>query len=872
MKRFFALVAFLSTSSAAAQPGTEAPDGGAPVGTLTRAPVLVRSVEARYPEGALDAGLTGTVVMEIDLSDTGGVTDARVVESAGPDFDAAALEAVHNFEFSPAEVDGKPAPVRIVYSYQFLFRQEVVEAPLPEDVVNFSGTLLERGTRVPLRHATVAIGWGDRVREATSGEDGTFRIHNVPAGLWPVVVTAEGYTRYEVQEEIREKEATVVTYFVRRAADSPYETVVVGQRERKEVARVSLRQEEIRLVPGTQGDALKVVQNLPGVARAPFSMGLLIVRGGKPWDTRVYVDETPIPLLFHFGGLYATFNSNLLEEINFEPGNFDAEHGRSIGGLVTAKTRTPSKEGVHGYVDVNLIDTSLLVETPVNERWSVAVGARRSYIDVLLPLAIDLVVPQANALSFTVAPRYYDYQIKAERREKNSQDRFFVSFFGSNDRLAFLLPNPAFDPEGRSNFETLLSYNRLAAHWEKRAGPSLSTTTHATVGFDQFNFGSGDDLYFRTTLYPTTVRQAFDLEAGRMLTLTFGADLFLLPYTYSTQGPPRFKFNQIPDPFLSRQLIREDRSTLTFEPGLFLDVVLKPAERLKLVPSVRADYDSLMRDGWLDPRFSAFLKVADRTTLKGAVGLFHQPPDYRQGLLSPKFGNPDLLPEGAIHTSVGVEQAVTEVISIDLQGFYKSLFHQSQATLAPPAGTEATVDTVDLRYTSTGVGRTFGGELLIRHQLSRNFFGWIAYSLSRAERIYAGHSSYDLHPLDQPHNLVAVASYQLPYDFVLGAKVRYASGALNTPANGAIYDVNGNYYYPLYRSLFSRRLPAFFQADVRLDKRFVFERWMLALYADVQNVTNRQNVEGVVNNFDYTDEQYLHGLPILPSLGVRGEF
>ncbi len=33
---------------------------------------------------------------------------------------------------------------------------------------------------------------------------------------------------------------------------------------------------------------------------------------------------------------------------------------------------------------------------------------------------------------------------------------------------------------------------------------------------------------------------------------------------------------------------------------------------------------------------------------------------------------------------------------------------------------------------------------------------------------------------------------------------------------------------------------------MRVDKRFVFERWMLALYVDVQNATNRANVEGTI--------------------------
>ena len=47
---------------------------------------------------------------------------------------------------------------------------------------------------------------------------------------------------------------------------------------------------------------------------------------------------------------------------------------------------------------------------------------------------------------------------------------------------------------------------------------------------------------------------------------------------------------------------------------------------------------------------------------------------------------------------------------------------------------------------------------------------------------------------------------------------------------------------------------------------------MLSLYCDVQNVTNRMNVETTVQNYDYTKEAYLTGLPILPVLGAKGEW
>ncbi len=864
------LLIFLLCTAAFAQP-----DAGAPTGTLTKAPTLLKQVEAIYPPLALDAGSGGTVVMEIDIGADGKVVAAGVIQSAGAEFDQAALEAVRQFEFTPAEVDGTPTAVRIQYSYEFFFRPEVVTSALGADggaaaeVVNFEGTLVERGTRAPLPGATIAIGELNTV----SDDQGRFSFVAVPLGAQKVVVVAPDYARYEGVEQIKPGEKTVATYFVRRKVYGAFETVVRAPRERKEIAQITLKQEEMRLIPGTNGDAFKVVQNLPGVARSPFGIGLVIVRGSNPYDTRTYVDDAQVPLLFHFGGLFSTFNSNLLQDISFQPGNFGVEYGRNIGGLIKATVRTPSQHGIHGYADINVTDASALIEAPVSENWSVAASFRRSWIDVLLPWGLKTFYPKSkDLLSFTVAPNYFDWQLRAEWRTKNGKRRFFVTLFGSSDALKLVLPNPAIDPEGRGELSTTIGYNRLLVGFDATLSPSVSFSSRTFAGSDFYAFTVGSDLFAKGQQWPVASRNAFTIELESLnLTVDTGVDLNLLTFHLNFQRPPAFKLNQIPDPFLSRQLLAEDTTTTTFQPAVFAEATWRPLPSLKIVGGVRADYDLQLNRGWVDPRIVALWTPIESTTIKAGAGLYHQPPDYRGGQLSKKFGNPHLLPEGASHYTVGVEHHFTDAISLDVQLYYKDLFHQARATLGADSGI-TNVDTVDLHYVSTGVGKGYGVELLLRHALTKNFFGWIAYSLSRTERDYAQGQQYGAHPFDQPHNLVIVASYKLPYDFIVGAKLRYTTGPLNTPTIGSIYDTNGNYYYPLFGPQWSRRLPDFFQLDVRIDRRFVFERWMLALYVDVQNVTNRQNVEGVTNNYDYTKEQFIYGLPIIPVLGVRAEW
>src|SRR5207244_3868029 len=105
-----------------------------------------------------------------------------------------------------------------------------------------------------------------------------------------------------------------------------------------------------------------------------------------------------------------------------------------------------------------------------------------------------------------------------------------------------------------------------------------------------------------------------------------------------------------------------------------------------------------------------------------------------------------------------------------------------------------------------------------------------------------------------------------------GIRLRYVNGDPYTPRRGGLYDSDADEYLPIPQAINSARLPAFQQLDVRIDKNFVFERWILTAYLDVQNVYNYSNVEGVRYQYDFSRTTDLTGLPILPAFGIRGKF
>jgi TonB family protein len=194
-----------------------------------------RFVEAAYPPEAEAQKLEGRVVLSIDISASGEVTRAEVVEPAGHGFDEAALAAIRQFRFTPAELDGQPSPVRITYAYDFVLRPAPTQVQVKQEgPVNFTGRVLERGNRKPLA--------GPRRRsrpgvERPPDERGQFSFRDLPPGSLQVIITASEFQRFETTERIDPGQQTRATYHVLRTFFSPYETVVRARGRRRRSAR-----------------------------------------------------------------------------------------------------------------------------------------------------------------------------------------------------------------------------------------------------------------------------------------------------------------------------------------------------------------------------------------------------------------------------------------------------------------------------------------------------------------------------------------------------------------------------------------------------------------------------------------------------------
>ncbi len=863
-------------------------------GKLTKAPQLTnfKEVEAPYPEAEKASGRTAAVTLQLAVSDHGDVTEVVVLGTAGPAFDAAAVESAKRFKFTPAEIDGKPAPVKLTFRYDFTFHEEMVDLG-PQ--VNFSGEVLDasagRKKRRPLPNIHIRISKTEedetgkkrelQVADATTDEDGYFEFEDLSAGTYTITVSGPGIATVKTEETIEPKKGLEVKYRVEPDAGEDGDSMtieVIAPRIQKETTTVAIKTEEARRVPGTGGEALRVVQNLPGVGRAAFGSGALVVWGAAPQDTRVYLDGVRIPQLYHTGGFRATVNSDLVRAIDLAPGGYGAEYGRGLGGLVTVDSRALRNDRFHGYISSDVIDTSGLLEVPVGKTTRVAIAGRGSYLNETLSL-----FTKEDVSEFVPIPRFFDGQFKIEQ-DLGENETVSVIGIAADDRLRRTVTNP--DPAQTISDERGTSFKRILATYRRSFSDGSSVTVTPSFGTDKFDFAQ---RFGTTPTEQTTEATVFGVRAkwrGRvapMVLVNTGIDIEASDNSIRRRGatilPPRegdiTVFGQPPN-----DVVNFDQWNVmigSIAPYVQADIELL-GNKLHVVPGARLDSfvvsgdkqfptkDGTEQRGYLrnetvaEPRLAANYQLSEKLRLKAAYGQYHQAPDAED--LSPVFGNPTLGFAKASHYLAGFNYRILEKLSAEATAFTSmSEDLAARSPLPAPQTGQALLNTRQ--------GRAYGAQLLVRQELAKGFFGWLSYSYIRSERKDTPESDWRLFDYDQTHVATLVASYELPLGFEIGTRLRYATGMPRTPVVGAYYNSRRDLYEPVFGKQNSVRIPDFAQADLRLSKRFNWDTTKLELYADVQNITNRKNREDIVYNYNYTARNYITGLPTLAVVGAR---
>lgn len=841
-------------------------------------PRLIEFVEADFPESEKERLSEASVLLQIAISETGQVADVAVLESAGAAFDAAAVAAARQFLFSPARVNGKAIPVKIDYRYEFTWTEQVEVKP----TADLLGSVRDRKTKQPLSGIKVDLGEG---RFAVTDSAGRFQFEELEPGEYQISISGEQMATVATSETLEAGQRIEVAYDVElrdeedeEGDDIDFEFVITAPRIQRQVVATEISTTEGRKIPGTQGDVLKVVENMPGVARAAAGSAALVVWGAAPEDTRVYVDGLRIPRLYHDGGYRSVVHSDMVRSVELIPGGYGAMYGRGLGGIVNVRLRPLDEDGFKGSLAADVIDASAATRVKIGDRLRVSAAVRRSHLADILPL-----VANDDVGDVVPIPQYYDAQLRVGY-ELAPHETIEVGGLLSSDKINRTVSNS--DPLLTSRDTRSVSFQRVYAKYEKRTD-SGRVSVLPSIGWDQSSIlnrfgGVSTAVENNSKVYGLRASWRGGIAENVMMEVGFDADLTSSNVTRrgAIGAPPREGdarvFGQAP----ADQVNADQWNTLIGSAAVYSEVDIGLLnDKLHILPGFRVEPYAVMTNKVrppvgdmpnvnhtfqhtaIEPRLMLRYQITEAWSAKAAYGHYHQPPLAED--LSAVFGTPILELAKARHYLLGTKYQLTETLDVEMTGFFSQSSDLIWRNVAPsPFIAQA--------LAQKGEGRSYGAQVLLRQQKLGRFFGWVSYSLMRSERRDDPSLEWRKFDYDQTHVLSAVGSYDLGNGFEVGARFRYATGFPRTPVNAAYFDAATNTYQPLFGERNSIRIPAFVSVDLRASKTFKFdEQTELEVYLDVYNTLNRRNPEELVYNPTYEQSDYINGFPILPVFGSR---
>lgn len=727
-----------------------------------------------------------------------------------------------------------------------------------------TGTVLELGTRKPLARVAFFVVRGEAQQEVRTDKQGNFATELAP-GEYSVVIPVVGYERFETKITVNENEKLELTLRVEPLVINPYQIVVREKRITGEVSAQRITVQEATAVPGVNRDVLRVVTNMPGVNSLSVFNGFgsgLIIRGSAPEDSIYRVNDQWIPFMYHFGGLESVIDPELVESVDFYAGGYSPEFVSGLGGVVKLNLRDPRTDRWGGYGNLSLLSTSAMVEGPIGDKDSIAVSFKRGFIDLYLMLVQELGI--FEAANFVTYPFYYDWSAQWVHKFSN-RSKLKVMHIGAIDGTRLLTKDDAESARFSNYFNLDLSFYEILAEWTYKAEQFTSLLSplfvrnsfdggmgpRAHLGIVNYQFGLYEKISWRLN-ETNTIHAGLRLSGGLY---DMNADFFAPP----KEGEVSY------NPF-GVELI-DDKIRGYFNPSFWVMQTISTGA-LTLSPGIASMWDTHNGHLFVDPRFMARYKIDDHWTVKGAIGVYSQLPPADES--HEKFGTPGLKPEHSMHLIGGVEVKLTDTIDLDVQGYYK-WFWDLVVRTDPNDPT---------LYANKGIGYATGAELLLRHKMTDNFFGWLSYSFAisrRRDAIGPGGGPAEWRPFDMDinHNITLVASYKFNKYWQLGGRFNFQTGVpytdlLDVPT---MYDADNDIYIPQYRGPVNPdRMPLRHQLDLRLDKYWLFESWILSTYIDVQNVYYQENAIGWAYNKDYTQRQKVSLLPIMVFFGLKGDF
>ncbi len=612
------------------------------------------------------------------------------------------------------------------------------------------------------------------------------------------------------------------------------------------VGTVKINVKKLETLPVFFGekDILKSIQLLPGISAASEGSTGLTVRGGKPDQNLILLDEATVYNPSHFLGFFSVFNSDALKDLTVYKGGIPAQYGGRASSVldIYMKNGNKKKFGLSG--GLGLISSRLTFEGPiVKDKGSFILSGRATYLDLLLRVGD----PERFG---DLGLGFWDLNLKANY-SFGTKDRLFISGYAGRDNFGF------------GSFGLNYGNYTVTARWNHTFTEKLFTNT--SFFFSDYYYGynigrAGQDFTIEAGIRDFALKQDYSFYANPKSTFRFGFNVTLHRFQPSQLRSSNDRI---------RSLIAAPQNGL--ESGVYLGHEWRISDKLKAVYGLRLsmfnqigpedvfafDEDNNITDTTsygalehiqsyfgIEPRLALTYELNNTTSFEFGYHRIHQ---YLHLLSNSNAGFPNdiwvpstqnIRPEIADQVSLGVKQSLfKDKLSISLEGYYKYLQNQVDYENGADILLNPKIESQILN----GLGWSYGAELLVQTQLG-NFNGWISYTLSRTQYKFDEINRGNPYPArqDRTHDIAIVGTYELKKRWVFSASWIYQTGNAVTFPSGK-YEVNGQAV-----SYFTERNGYRFPASHRLDLAVTFRnkpsrKFQSSFTVGVYNAYNRFN-------------------------------
>lgn len=776
--------------------------------------------------------------------------------------------------------------------------------------ITLKGRVYDEFTNEPIAFATVIV--FDTEIGAITDIDGIYTFQGLEPGEYRLQISYVGYKSI-VTEGVFVRFGTKMfdVPMVKQSKELEEFTVEANPFLGKDEVPLSYRRispAEIEFNPGANRDISKVVQSFPGVAGSTAFRNDLIVRGGGPSENTYYLEGIEIPNLNHFatqgasGGPVGIINADLIREVDFLSGSFPAMRGDVMSSVLDFKM-VDGSEDTKTKLTLGASEVSVGVEGMVGDKTNYVFSARRSYLQFLF-----------SALELPFLPTFNDVTFKVETK-LSDKSQLTILGIGAYDKNVLNLDAPDTEENAYTlstiPYQTQWNYTLGAVykHYFKDSYMDVVVSTNHLYNYlykyleNENDVDSAKILDYQSNENEIKTRVEHVMRRGSFKFVSGGA---LEHAAYDNETYQKIYFDGQPQDFYYNTDISFVKYSL-FEQATYFS----PNNFLTASLGIRLDgntYSKEMQNPFkqFSPRGSISLNVLPKFKVNASSGIFYQLPAYTT--LGFKDNNDNLVnkdngikPISSTHYAVGIEWLPINHALFSVEGFYKRYkdYPMSLTDSVSLASKGAGFDLFgDEPVTSTSEGRSYGLEFMGRWNGHKGLNFVLAYTWVNSEFTDLRTGDYQPSSWDNKHLFSFTGTKSLKKNWNVGLKYRIQGGAPYTPYDEEksslveAWDATGRAYLD-YSQFNTQRLGAFSQLDLRVDKNFYFDKWMLGMYLDIQNALGREYENAptlirdsddfgnpiIVNPGDPASEQryqmkYITQTSgtVLPTLGIMVEF